>query len=344
MNIRTIFFSALGVLLVWFLFIERAILAPFIFAGIFAYIFNPFVNFFSEKLKVHRAVGIFLLFAVLLIPIIVSGIILSRVVSLESLDLSRFVSYTLETARSEVHNLPDILQPVASNLLINLQKSKIIRMTATSNLELFFSQALSRVVSAFIFLFSSIYFLKDGQEFVRKLMGLVPKKYKGDVETLFKRINIVLGGYLRGQLFLVFFVSVTLYIALFIIGVRFALTLAIFSGLAEIVPVIGPITAGTIAVSVVLLTGTANFGLSPIYAAFFVALIYFLFRQLEDYLVIPVVMEKITKLPPIIVFFAVIAGGHLGGVLGLILAVPTAAVLRLLFDFSLDKINAEKAS
>ena len=241
MNIRTIFFSLLAILFVWFLFIERAILAPFIFAAIFAYIFNPFVNFFSEKLKVHRAVGILLLFVVLLVPIVISGIILSRVVSLESLDLNQFVSTTLSSARAETHNLPDFLQPVANDLLISLQKSRFFRMVEAPNIELFFSQAISRVLTAFIFLFSTIYFLKDGQQFVHHLLTFIPRKYKVDVEILLRKINVVLGGYLRGQLFLV--------------------------------------------------------------------------------------------------FFAVIAGGHIGGILGLILAVPTAAVIRLLFEFALDRIN-----
>src|SRR5690348_10982548 len=121
MNIKTIFFSILAIVLIWFLFIERSILAPFIFAAIFAYIFNPFVNFFSAKLRVPRTVGIFLLFVVLLVPIIFSAIILSRVVSLESLDLTQFIHNILATARLQTNNLPDWLQPLANDLLINLQ-------------------------------------------------------------------------------------------------------------------------------------------------------------------------------------------------------------------------------
>ncbi len=341
MNIKSIFFSAIAIVVLWFLYIERAILAPFIFAAIFAYIFNPFVNFFSEKLKTHRSVSIIMLFVILLIPIIIFWVILSRVVSIESLDLSDFLNRSIRIAQLETHNLPYILQPVANDLLTSLQKSKIFRMFVGDNFGVLFSQAISRIIGVFVFIFSSIYFLKDGQPFIEKLLNLVPKKYKADVEMLLRKINLILSGYLRGELFLVFFVSVILYIALFILGVRFALTLAIFSGFAEIVPVIGPITAGAVAVIIVLLTGTANFGLAPISAAILVAGIYFLFRQLEDYLVIPAVMEKTTKLPPFIVFFAVIAGGHIGGILGLILAVPIAAVLRLLLEFSLEKINGK---
>src|SRR5439155_773487 len=95
----------------------------------------------------------------------------------------------------------------------------------------------------------------------------VPKDYRLDVEILIRKINAILGGYLRGQLLLVFIMSMFTFIALTIIGVRFSLVLGIFSGFAEIVPVIGPIIAAAIAVLVVLLTGNANFGLTPINAA-----------------------------------------------------------------------------
>ncbi|MCL6096184.1 MAG: AI-2E family transporter, partial [Patescibacteria group bacterium] len=149
------------------------------------------------------------------------------------------------------------------------------------------------------------------------------------------------GSYLRGQVFLVLLVSLVLFIALSILGVKFALILAIFSGLAEIVPIIGPIVAASLAAIVAFIGGTSNFSLAPLQTAIAVVVIYTVVRQLQDYLVNPYIMGKITKLHPLVILFAVLAGEHTAGILGLILAVPIAGVLRIFLEFSLDKINGK---
>jgi predicted PurR-regulated permease PerM len=167
----------------------------------------------------------------------------------------------------------------------------------------------------------------------------VPNDHRLDVEILLRKINQILNGYLRGQIFLVFLVSLVLFIALSVMGVKFSLLLAVFSGIAEIVPIIGPIVAATVAAVVVFLSGVSNFSLSPLQAVILVVIVYFIVRQIQDYFVTPVIMGRITKLHPLVIMFAVLIGGHSFGILGLILAVPAAAILKLLLDFSFDKIN-----
>jgi predicted PurR-regulated permease PerM len=336
---RTIFFIILGIILFVFLYIERAILTPFILAGVFAYIFNPVVNFLSKKLHLPRTMGIIIIYTFLLSLIVITGALLTKRISEESVDINRATNLLLEQARSQTSTLPDWLQPVTTDFLITFKRSKFINLIESTSTLPIFSKAVSRIISFFIFLFSGFYFLRDGESYFNRLLSVIPHKYKIDVEIMLKKVNSVFNGYLRGQMFLVFLVSFMLYIALSIIGVKFSLTIAIFSGFAEIVPVVGPITAGAVATLVVLLTGTANFGLSPINAALIVIGVYFILRHMEDYFVIPHVMEKITKLPPFLIFFSVIAGGHLAGILGLILAVPIAAIIRIFLEFSFDKIK-----
>ena len=143
---------------------------------------------------------------------------------------------------------------------------------------------------------------------------------------------------------MVFLVSLILFIALSIIGVRFALILAIFSGFAEIIPLIGPIVATTVAGFAMFLTGNNNFFLSPLQATLAVILVYVSIRQFQDYFITPHIMGRITKLHPLIILFSVLSGDHLFGILGVILAVPIAATLRILLEYSLDKINDQKIS
>jgi len=334
---RTIFTVFLIVLSAWFLYLERAVLSPFIIAAIFAYIFNPFVNFFSKKLKLPRIISIAIVYAFIISILGILGAVLAKRITEESKDITKVINSLLEEVKQQSTGLPDWLSPVVNDFVITFKKSRLLNIFESTSILPIFSQAISRVISFFIFVFSGFYFLKDGEKFIEKSVNYIPHKHKVDVEILLRKIYVVLNGYLRGELSLIVIVSAALYIALSVIGVKFALTLAVFSGIAEIVPVIGPITAGAVATTVVLLTNTANFGLSGVQAALIVIAIYFVFRQIEDYFIIPQIMQKMTKLPPFFIFFAVIAGGHIAGILGLILAVPVAAVLKLLLGFFFDK-------
>lgn len=338
-NGRVLFFFFLSLLVVWFIYAERAILTPFILAAIFAFLFNPVVDFFSDKMKLPRTLSIMLIYGFLITLFVVGSITLTSRILEESSELRTFTNQVLSTAHSQLQDLPDWLRPTAYDFLYSLRRSRVFNFFEVPSFFPFFSQAISRIVSFLIFLFSGFYFLKDGRNFFSKFLGIIPREHKNNVELLLQRINMLLGGYLRGQIFLVFLMALVTYISLSILGIRFAVIIAIFSGFAEIIPVIGPIVAGGVAVSVVLFTGTANFGLSPLNASLIIVAIYFILRQLEDYFVIPYVMGKITELPPFIIFFSVIAGGHIAGLLGLILAVPVTAILRLLIEFYFEKLS-----
>lgn len=172
-----------------------------------------------------------------------------------------------------------------------------------------------------------------------KLLSLAPANYKNDLQSLSLRINSTLRGYLRGQVFMVFLVSLTLYIALSIVGVKFALILAIFSGFTEIIPIIGPIFAGAVGGITALTSNNLSFGLNNLQGAIVVILIYFIIRQIQDYFIAPGIMGRIVKLHPLIILFSVLAGQHIWGVLGVILAVPIAGVIKILLEFFLERIN-----
>lgn len=338
-RLRTAFFIFIGFLIVWFLYLENQILGPFIAGGIFAYIFNPVVNFFSKKMRLPRSLSVIVIYLILMSIIVYLSTLLTTRLLAESSEIRLFATTFLSTARTQFDGVPDWLKPTVYDIL---QSTRRLTLEQPQSLVLFFPQAISRLIGFLIFLFSGYYFMKEGQSMIDQILHFVPNDLRIDVEILLRKINSVLNGYLRGQIFLVFLMSIFTFIALSLIGVRFALLLGLFSGFAEIIPVVGPIVACALAVAVVLITQTSTFGLQPIHIAFIVIGIYFVLRHLEDYFVIPHVMGKITKLSPFVIFFAVIAGGHLWGILGLILAVPVAAVIRILMEFFLDQINGTK--
>lgn len=320
----------------WFFYLERAILTPFILAAIFAYIFNPVVNFFSNHLKLPRALSVLIIyFAIVLIVAAVGMAFSSRIIE-ESGELKQEAVQITKTAKSQINSLPDWIRPTANDTLYSFEK--VTALSAPTLLSIV-PKAFSRILSFIIFIFAAFYFLKEGRKMFDKFLKFVPNDFKVETEILMRKINSVLGSYLRGQVFLIFFISLLLFICLTILGFKFALILAVFSGFAEIVPIIGPIVAATVAAIVVFIIGVANFGLNPLQAAIAVIIIYTVVRQVQDYLINPYVMGKITKLHPLIILFAVIAGEHTAGILGLILAVPIAGVLKIIFEYSLDKIN-----
>ncbi|HKC14716.1 MAG TPA: AI-2E family transporter [Patescibacteria group bacterium] len=336
-RLRTAFFAVLGIIILWFLYIEREILTPFVLAGIFAYIINPLVNFLSHKLKLPRTLSVVVIYLVIIGSFFAGGLILSKRIVEESSQIDKFIHTLTITAGSEVNNLPDWMRPSVHDALAFLNQSKLAALSPS--LLSLFPKAISGIISLVIFLFSSFFFLKEGRNMIDRFLNFLPNNYRIEVEILLRKINTVFGGYLRGQLILVTFVSVVLFIALSYLGIKFALILAVFSGFAEIVPFVGPIVAGIVAAIVAFTTQTSNFNLSQVQVVIIVALIYFVLRQFEDYFVTPYVMGKITKLHPIVILFAVLAGGHIAGILGLILAVPVAAIIRILLEFSFDKIN-----
>lgn len=337
-RLKTAFFIFLAFLILGFLYLDRTILSPFILGAIFAYIFNPVVDFFYHRVRLPRTISIVIIYLIMVIAIVLTGFILSRRIISEASELKGFIDNLPVILKSQIDTLPDWFRPTVDQTFLSLEKSKLF--SSQSLFELF-PQALSRIVSFLIFAFSGFYFLKDGRNLLEKLLNLVPARHRPDAEMLGRKINSAFAGYLRGQLFLVLIVALILYVALSILGVRFALILALFSSFAEIIPLVGPITAGAVASLVVLITGQVNFGLTPLQGVIAAVVVYTAIRLFQDYFITPHVMGRITAIHPFLIFFVVVSGGHLFGLLGYILAVPVAAAIKILLEFSLDRLNTK---
>lgn len=339
-RLRTIFMIVLGLFVLGFLYIERTILTPFILAAVFAYIFNPVVNFFDNKVRLPRGLSIIIIYLIIVSLFIAFIFFLAKGLITQSVELRQTVNAFLIGARGEINLLPPDLRANIYQTANALENNQIFKVTSIFE---FFPRAISGAIALIIFLVSSFYFLKEGKQIINKSLIFVPINYKVEVEILLRKINTVLGEYLRGELLMVFLVSLILFIALSILGVKFALIIAIFSGIAEIVPIVGPIVATVIAVLVVLLGGgSSNFPLTELQTSIVVVIIYFVVRQIQDYFIIPHVMGRITKLHPLVILIAVLAGGHTAGILGLLLAVPIAAALNILLQFSVDTVNEKE--
>jgi predicted PurR-regulated permease PerM len=187
------------------------------------------------------------------------------------------------------------------------------------------------IFSLFIVVTLSFYFAiqETGVEDFLKLV--TPSEHEDYVIDLWSRAQKKIGQWIQGQLLLSLLMSVTIYLGLVILRIPDALLIAVFTALAELIPIFGSYIAGIPAV--ILAYSTA--GLGP---ALYVAGLFIIMNLIEGNLIHPLIVKKVVGVPPLLVLIAIIAGGDLAGFLGVLLAVPLAAVLReALFDFEKRK-------
>ena len=217
----------------------------------------------------------------------------------------------------------DILQ--SSEVIEALNKS----LTQISNALIAGNISLADIVSNFLggaFLALSVFVLsfyltlgKDGVE--KFLVAVLPPAYEDQVLSIYTIVRRKIGRWLEGQVFLSLAMGVLVFLGLWILGVKYSLTLGILAGILELVPFVGPIFAGSLTILVTLTNGT------PIMALY--ALLLFIgIQQLENHVLVPAVTKFTTSLNPVVVIIALLAGGQTFGFIGLILAVPVAVFVQ----------------
>jgi len=320
----TIFRIILILLGLLFLYLIRDILIMVFVAVIIAAAINGPVSWL-QKNKVPRILGVIFVFLVifLLLAVIISLVFPPLASQIKQLAI-HFPGF-LEKIGLSVQEWWGRYR-IEGNLQTLLDRFSEKLTQATSSV-------LATIISIFGGLFSAVivlvisFYLAVQEKGVKKfLVSLAPKEHQGYLSDLIERIQTKIGGWLRGQLLLMLIVGLLTYLGLSILGVKYALTLALVAGILEIVPYIGPILAAIPAVILV-------FFQSPL-LALWVILLYIAIQQLENYLIVPQVMKKTVGLNPIFIIIVMLIGAKLAGILGVILSVPVAAALAEFFkDF-----------
>lgn len=172
---------------------------------------------------------------------------------------------------------------------------------------------------------------------VEQFLRLVtPQKHEKYVVGLWGRAKRKIGLWMQGQLILSLIVGVIVYLGLLLLGVPYALLLALLAAVFDLIPLFGSLIAGVVGVIVA-------FGAGGVPLALIVAGLYFIVNQFEAHLIYPLVVNKVVGIPPLLVILALIAGGALAGFLGVLLAVPLAAALREFLD-DVDRGKRERAA
>jgi predicted PurR-regulated permease PerM len=197
------------------------------------------------------------------------------------------------------------------------------------------TKAIEALVGIFFVFATAAYWIFERERAIDLVTSMMARKHRKTVHDTWELIDAKLGAFVRGQLLLVTFVATVLSLSFWAIGMPFWLLLGVFAGIVEIIPVIGPLLAGAIAVGVGL---TVSWHL-----ALFAGIVVLVVRQFEDYVVIPRVMGHVTGLSPLLVLVSVSTIGLLLGGFYVLLATPLVAVLVTLLDVIVrDKDPAEE--
>ncbi|PIS11175.1 MAG: hypothetical protein COT73_05365 [Bdellovibrio sp. CG10_big_fil_rev_8_21_14_0_10_47_8] len=171
--------------------------------------------------------------------------------------------------------------------------------------------------------FIAYFMLLDGRDFVRKVLSLVPNNFFELVLNMNHQINAQMGGFVRARILESLLVGGIIWLGLFILGFPYALILAVFAGIINIIPYLGPFIGAVPA----LIINFANGG--DITVFWWLLVIYALAQVIDLALIVPFVVAKIVNLHPVTVVLVVILGSHLLGILGMIISIPLFSVLKV---------------
>jgi predicted PurR-regulated permease PerM len=300
------------------------IITILIISALIAYILDPIASYmeFRGLSRNQSTIIIFVVFFItlgligwLILPgLIVELFTLQNILNLEdtagfSQNIKDFIAKNYSFINIETVNIEEKVQGLISLL--------------TGELVSILSSLLSVISYIAIVPFVVFFLLKDGRSMKKAFVQLIPNRYFEMVLNVIHKTDQQLGWYLRGQFTEAFVVGLLSVIALWLLNVQYFMIIGVFAGLANMIPYVGPVAGAVPAIAVTIINGGSGTDLVYIAGAF--AIVQFI----DNMFVQPLVLSKSVNLHPLIIVFAVIIGGQFFGVLGMLLAVPTAGILKV---------------
>jgi len=311
---RTIIFTVFFLLFLWLIYYLRGVIVLLFLGIILTAALNPLVDRL-ERWRIPRVL------AIVFIYILIFGVL--------SLIIAGIVPPLIEQTQTLLSKLPSDFSSfkwlgVNQKVIDNQMAQFLDRFSLFSgNIIRAFVGIFQNIINFIIFIVISFYLLlqrKNLDKFLVKFLGSGEKMGARIVDKL----ETKLGGWVRAELLLMLIVGLLSYIGLRLLGIEYALPLAIFAGILEIIPNIGPFISAIPAV-------LAGLIISP-WMALAVAALYFLIQQFENQFICPQVIAKEVGINPLITILALIAGFKLAGITGAILAVPVVLLIEIILS------------
>jgi predicted PurR-regulated permease PerM len=321
-------FALLGIL-----FALRTLILLLIFSVLFAYLVVPLVAFVQRRLAVGRgrreapralAIGIAYLALFGAIALVVAWV-------------TPYVSDAVKQTPQHMPAASGETWTVAYRWLQRVGVSPAVIDRAVSMTSSAIEAGAQRLATAFVHLAAylpwlvlipilSFFLLKDARALTEGAIGLVPARWRSHAPVLLERMDDALSAYIRAQLLACLIVGAAVGIGFGLLRVPFAVILAVGAGLAEFVPLVGPLVVAAVSAAVAATRAPAD--------ALWVLLFLGVLRLLEDYVIYPRLVGSSVHLHPLAVILAVLAGGELGGIVGVLLSVPVLAIASTVYRYT----------
>lgn len=258
---------------------------------------------FLEKKKINRSIGSFIVYFIFIFVIFY----------LFALIIPPLVGEIIILFKNLPHIVKEISPTFSANFDLNFLSNNIPSLAnETVNL---IKSAFSNVIFVTSTLFFGFYFILERNIFSKLLGNFFDDIELDQISLIADRAQKRMSSWFWGEIILMIVVGTLTYIGLSIIGVKYVLALAVLAGLLEIIPNLGPIISSIPAI----LIGFSSLPILGLYCVF----LYLIVQQLENNLIVPIVMKKATGLHPIVTLIAMVIGGKLAGIMGVLLAIPS---------------------
>ena len=322
----------------WLLYKIRAVLLVLVVGGAIAYALAPLVTVLSGNRPHLRSLGITLAYVTVSVGLASASVLGFRPV----VDDARIFATTLPDSLRRVdawlaHTSAGLRQVLPPQLQVPREPSSsntiAVRVQSfTSNLGQYVA-GIAAMGQSFVTLAAggalalvlSVFFLGDPAYFRRQLFAVIPVAFQADAETLLSEINLVLAAFVRGQIVIAVAVGLAATLAMRLMGVKYAVILGLFTAVTQLIPQVG----GAIG----MIASVALTSLQSPVLALGVFVVYMVLYQISGNVLGPLVMGKAVKLHPLVILLATMVGTVLSGVVGLLLSVPAAAVLKVVWNF-----------
>jgi predicted PurR-regulated permease PerM len=329
----------IGSIIALFLFLGRIrpILSPIVIALILAYILAPIASFFSRQLRLNRTLVVVIIYLVLVaiiitVPAMFIPPLIDRIQSFVEdtpkliQDIGEFIKQPLVIGDFTI-DLQDVYDLVSSSL------QGVLSSMGTQMIGILTNIASALLWMLFV-LVASFYLVKDTAVIMRWLDEATPPAFRDDARVLKTQISAAWNAFLRGQLILCLVMGLVVGTTMALIGLPNAWLIGLLFGFLEFIPNLGPTIASVPTVLLAYFEGSTVLNLSNGWFAVLVIGINFALQQLENNLLVPRIMGHSLNLHPLVVLVAAIIGARFAGVLGILLAAPVVATLRVLAEYT----------
>ena len=329
-RVNFIIIVAISLLIIFYSLQKLSLLSTyFSVAFILAYFFDPLYEFLLKK-KVPKVLAILIIFSIIIALLIVIIFLVIPSLINQLTILYNEVPNIFEEYQSIILSLrpqlSNFINPANVEILIKENFSEMQKniLGFSQNIIFYLSGALSSITFGMVIIpLILFYLLRDILLFKENLYNFVSKKNKGEFKEIVERIDRIISGFIRGRLVICTIVGLLIGLGLYLLNLKFALIIGIISGVLNIIPYLGPIFGLFLALI---------FALGQPWWTLLLILILFIFaNQVEAIYLNPAILGKELGLHPLTVIFSMLVCGQILGILGVLIAVPLVAILKVLF-------------